>query len=112
MKVILTFIILCSLSLYLEAGMVSATNGKISQVSSYGSGAVTGDVLIKISNPVAGCEAGYYVPNNNEGKDELLSMALAAMYADSKVNINAYDSPRWQGSSANYCLVEGFHVKK
>lgn len=111
MKKIIAVAIFC-VSANSFAGVISAQNTTITGVSSYGSGNVTGDILIKISGPVTGCENGYYLPNNNEGKEEILSLVLSAFHAGTTVTINAYDSPRWPGSGANYCYIEAVHLKK
>lgn len=77
------------------AAYIQAANTTITRVFTYGSGSVTGDIVFQMSNPVAGCENGYYITEGNSGKEEILSIALSAFHAGAKVSINAYDAPRW-----------------
>ena len=95
-----------------DANYISGTETEITNISSYATGGVTGDVRILVKNTVAGCEAGYYVNSDNSGKESILSIALSAFHTNAKVLINAYDSPRWSGSSNNYCLIEGIDIRK
>lgn len=108
----IAMIFMMSISVYGNADFIRANNTKITQVSTYGSGNFAGDVIVKISGPVAGCEGGYYIKNNEAGKNETLSIALSAFHSESKVHIHAFDTPRWTGSAANYCVIEGIHLTK
>lgn len=100
------------LSAYSHADYIKANNTKITQVSTYGSGSFAGDIIVKISSPVPGCEGGYYITNDVSGKNETLSIALSAFHSESKIHIHAFDTPRWAGSTGNYCVIEGIHLTK
>ena len=95
-----------------KAAYVHGVETTITGVSSYGSGVVTGDIKISVENTVSGCEGGYYVKSDNAGNSQILSIALSAFHSGTKVKINGVDSPRWDGSSANYCKIEGIHLIK
>lgn len=91
---------------------INGVETTVTGVSSYGSGVVTGDIKVLVANTVTGCEDGYYVDNDNAGKSEILSIALSAFHSGEKVKTNTVDSPRWEGSSANNCKIEGIHLIK
>jgi hypothetical protein len=94
-----------------NAAYVQGINTTIKSVSAYGSGLVTGDIRITVHDAVVGCEAGYYVKSDNPGKDSILSLVLSAYHSKTVLKINALDAPRWNGSGANYCEVEGIHLQ-
>ncbi|NVJ60832.1 MAG: hypothetical protein HWE27_10590 [Gammaproteobacteria bacterium] len=100
------------LSTVAKADYVYGAETTIKRVATFASGSVAGDIIISVDNTVAGCEAGYYVGVNALGKDESLSIALSAFHAGSKVKINGLDTPRWEGSSSNYCKIESLHIIK
>jgi hypothetical protein len=108
-SVILAVLMLAAVSAT-NAGYVSGTTTTVTGVSVYSKGSVAGDLIVLVANPVAGCEAGYYVLNDTEGKNQIMSLALSAYHAKSNVIIYGYDSPRWAGSGGNFCEVEGFHI--
>ncbi len=110
-KVICTSLLLLSASIC-QAQYIGGVETVITGVSAYGSGTVTGDVRISVQDTVAGCEAGYYVSSDNSGKPSILSIALSAFHTGSKVKVHGYDFPRWEGSSKNYCLIEGINLVK
>lgn len=93
-----------------QAAYLTGAETKITGVSTYASGSVAGDVVIRVQTTVAGCEAGYYIKASDPGKKEALSVALSAFHAGATVVINGNDSPRWEGSGANLCRVEGIHI--
>lgn len=101
-----------ALSAYSHADYIKANNTKITQVSTYGPGGVAGDIVVKISSPVASFEGGYYLKNDASGKNETLSIALSAFHSGANIHIHAFDTPRWGGSTGNYCVIEGIHLTK
>ncbi len=114
MKKLFLFIFTISLftSSICSAEYVRGVVTEITNISAYSTGSVTGDIRIVVKDSVTGCQAGYYVNSENPGKSSILSIALSAFHTNTKVLINAYDSPRWSGSSHDYCLIEGIDLAK
>lgn len=95
------------------AYIYGATGTKITLVSAYGASSVAGDIRIVVQDTVTSCEDGYYITKDDPGKESMLSLALSAFHSGSKVQINAYDSPRWEGGpSSKLCKVEAIHLNK
>tara|TARA_R110002072_G_scaffold33030_7_gene100241 strand:+ start:156 stop:464 length:309 start_codon:yes stop_codon:yes gene_type:complete len=101
-----------SISSVAFSAYIHGVDTKITRVSTFGKGVVTGDLFIQVEDSVAGCEKGYYLRSENAGKNGALSIALSAYHSAAKVKIHAYDSPRWPGSSGNTCEIESISLVK
>ncbi len=110
--IFVVFAVLLSNSTFCNADYIRGEATEITNITAYSTGTVTGDIRIVVKNTVLGCRGGYYVNSENPGKTSILSIALSAFHTNTKVLINAYDTPRWAGSSHDYCLIEGIDLAK
>jgi hypothetical protein len=98
-------------SMFAEAAYNQSIHSEITFIAAYGRSSAPGDVLIKLKNPHADCVDGYYSLADSPNKDAILSIALSAYHAKTKVKINGFDEPNWRGSSSsNTCEIEGINV--
>lgn len=71
------------------------------------------DLIIVVANPVAGCEAGFWVSANDIANNNNISaFALSAFHASAKVYVAGDTDKRWSGSSGNYCKLTSIGLVK
>jgi hypothetical protein len=95
------------------ANRVEAT-GKITRLYSYSEQmGFDGDIAIVTSNPVAGCEGGYWLRKaSTEGYKNTLSFLLSAFHAGTNVQFGALSNELWPGSSAKFCRIDQISLIK
>lgn len=72
-----------------------------------------GDVAIIVSNPVAGCEGGFWLRKSAaEGYKTTLSFLLSAFHADTTVQFGALNNELWPGSGAKFCRLDQVSLLK
>ncbi|WP_428610710.1 hypothetical protein, partial [Sedimenticola sp.] len=73
----------------------------IDSYSEYG----TGDVVVKVNSPSAGCADGYWMSSNEAGSNFALSVLLTARAGGEQISIEGDQDRRWSGSSKDYCHI-------
>lgn len=114
MKIKVFFIVLMVASLNTFAENVTTTTS-ITKMYTYGedTGALHNDIVIKVANPVAGCEGGFWLRStDNLGNKNIAAFLLSAFHGNSKVYFGAYSNQRWSGSTGKYCKIHTIGIEK
>jgi hypothetical protein len=65
----------------------------------------TGDVVIVVQNPPAGCVDGFWLRMTDVGAKTVYANLLAAYYTKTRLRIDGYDNQLWAGSTGQYCRI-------
>ena len=72
-----------------------------------------GDVAIKISNPPAGCEGGFWLRSaDTRGYKNAVAFLVSALHTGARVDLGGLDHEIWTGSGANYCRLDQISLVK
>ena len=85
---------------------VTSSPTKINYLLSYNADG-GGDVIFRVSDPVANCENGYWLTKADPGFGANLSMLLAAYQSKTTVKIFCDPAIRWPLSNVKYCKLYG-----
>lgn len=108
MKKICSFVLLLATPLTVNAAYIYSGVSLVERIAVYSRSSAPGDVYIKLANPPAECSDGYYVLVDSPNKQEILSLVLSAYHSGSPIQINAFNEPKWRGSSSTkICEIEG-----
>ncbi|MEP2990313.1 MAG: hypothetical protein ABJN65_00960 [Parasphingorhabdus sp.] len=94
-----------TLSVPTQAAIVESSSALITSITSF-SEYGGGDVVVKIANPVTGCEAGHWLRPADPGFDRNVALLMSAYLANRPVKIYSHNNQIWPGSSGKYCLVD------
>ena len=92
----------------------TAVTTKIDKLYSYSEqSGVDGDIAIKISNPPAGCEGGYWLRKADTlGYKNTMSFLLSAFHSQTTVILSGNNNELWPGSSTKYCRLDQIALTK
>ena len=65
-----------------------------------------GDVVVQVSQPLAGCESGFWLSASDPGFKSVYAQLLLARAARTVLSIWAYSDQIWTGSSGNTCRIQ------
>jgi hypothetical protein len=88
-----------------KAAIVAATNVTITSLYTYPQYG-GGDVVIQISQPVAGCGGGFWLSGSDPGMKTVYAQLLAARLTRATLAIWAFNDQIWTGSGTPTCRIQ------
>ena len=64
-----------------------------------------GDIMVEVSNPVAGCDRGYWLSPQDPGFKTTYALLLSMYHTQEQVRVGGDDTQLWTGSQHIYCRV-------
>jgi hypothetical protein len=64
-----------------------------------------GDIMIEVSNPVAGCDRGYWLSPQDLGFKTTYALLLSMYHTQEQVRVGGDDTQLWTGSQHVYCRI-------
>jgi hypothetical protein len=86
-----------------NAALVQGEVGQVTRMRAY-SGFGSGDVVLWVQNPPAGCDGFWFRTTELNGK-EIFAQVLASQKTQSPMFLTGYDDQLWGGSGSRFCKL-------
>jgi len=94
-----------SLSVPAQAALVDTNVGLVTRIFTYTTFG-TGDVVITVQTPGAGCQHGYWLRMTDAGAKTTYAQIIAWQLAEKPLRVGAFSDQRWAGSTGEYCRID------
>lgn len=87
------------------AATVVPASGTVVQINTYTEFG-NGDVVFRLTNNVAGCEAGFWLSPSQLGFKTNVAFIMQARATGETITVGGNDALIWNGSAGRYCKVD------